>query len=277
MSDKVRIHDLAKKYGMPGKDLAAKLRDFGFSQARSHMSSLDTFEVMQAEGILGANGIVPVNGGEEAIDSEIGGLKIKKKKKKRAADAEAPRSGPEPSPIVDEAPPTGLDFTDVESNEDEGRSEPAVTDAVEDAHAGAATGEPEDGEPSDSQPEQELATGEPGTDSPVAGVPEPGAEDPSAQTEEAATDENPEGTAEKDPGEEALAPSPSDEGGGNEAESEDSAKPKGTVVGFIDPTNFQANEVRRRPESRKLQSRDLVTIHENLRPEIEDQIRGKLF
>ncbi|MDG1983609.1 MAG: translation initiation factor IF-2 N-terminal domain-containing protein, partial [Planctomycetota bacterium] len=57
MSDKVRIHDLAKQYGMPGKDLASKLRDFGFSKAKSHMSALDPFELVQAQGLLEANGI----------------------------------------------------------------------------------------------------------------------------------------------------------------------------------------------------------------------------
>ena len=68
---------------MPGKDLAARLRDCGFSQAKSHMSSLDPFELMQAEGILAANGITPaVTEAELAGGESVGGLKIKRKKKK---------------------------------------------------------------------------------------------------------------------------------------------------------------------------------------------------
>ena len=52
MSDKVRIHDLAKRYGMSGKDLASKLRDLGFAKAKSHMSALDQFEVIRTKGGL---------------------------------------------------------------------------------------------------------------------------------------------------------------------------------------------------------------------------------
>ncbi len=35
---------------MPGSDLAARLRDWGFSKAKSHMSALDDYEVVQAQG-----------------------------------------------------------------------------------------------------------------------------------------------------------------------------------------------------------------------------------
>ena len=49
---KLRIHELAKDYGMAGKDLAAKLRGLGFSQVKSHMTALDEFEVIQVQGIL---------------------------------------------------------------------------------------------------------------------------------------------------------------------------------------------------------------------------------
>ena len=56
LSDKTRIHELAKSYGMPGKDLASKLRENGFVQARSHMSALDSIELLQAKGLLAAIG-----------------------------------------------------------------------------------------------------------------------------------------------------------------------------------------------------------------------------
>ncbi|MEZ6021612.1 MAG: translation initiation factor IF-2 N-terminal domain-containing protein [Planctomycetota bacterium] len=81
MSNKVRIHDLAKRYGMPGKDLASKLRDYGFTKARSHMSALDDFELVQAEGLLQANGIVRSQPAREAKDdSPLPGLLRRKRK-----------------------------------------------------------------------------------------------------------------------------------------------------------------------------------------------------
>ena len=80
---------------MPGKDLASKLRDYGFSKAKTHMSALDDFELVQAEGILQANGIVPVSSqAEEAPpkDEPHGGL-LKRKpgtlRKKTLPDPEA--------------------------------------------------------------------------------------------------------------------------------------------------------------------------------------------
>ena len=114
MSDKIRIHELAKKYGLSGKDCAAKLRDFGFSKARSHMTALDEFEAMQASGLLEANGISPVAGVGGGEDGNVGGVKVKKKlKKKTAGEAEEPTPHEEPAleepaplapPIEDEVP-----------------------------------------------------------------------------------------------------------------------------------------------------------------------------
>ena len=109
MSDKIRIHELAKKYGLTGKDCAAKLRDFGFSKARSHMTALDEFEAMQASGLLEANGIPPVAGGEAGDEGNVGGVKVKKKLKKRTADDAGEPSPepvaadePEPAPVIEE-------------------------------------------------------------------------------------------------------------------------------------------------------------------------------
>ncbi|MFN6195546.1 MAG: translation initiation factor IF-2 N-terminal domain-containing protein, partial [Planctomycetota bacterium] len=38
---KVRVHELAKDYGMQAKDLAKLLRDLGFEQVKTNMSALD--------------------------------------------------------------------------------------------------------------------------------------------------------------------------------------------------------------------------------------------
>ena len=78
---KKRIHELAKEYGLTGKDLAAKLRDRGFSQVKSHMTAIDDVELLQIQGVLEAHGIVPVSAGEdESVESLGGGLILRKKK-----------------------------------------------------------------------------------------------------------------------------------------------------------------------------------------------------
>lgn len=99
---------------MPGKDLASKLRDFGFSKAKSHMSALDPFELVQAQGLLEANGIMPVqSGGGDDEGGDGGGLRLKKRKKVRAdGDGDGPgglsslkkRSKKAPEPEAEPAP-----------------------------------------------------------------------------------------------------------------------------------------------------------------------------
>ena len=103
MSKKVRIHDLAKRYGMPGKDLASKLRDYGFTKARTHMSALDDFELVQAEGLLQANGITPVEAKVEAPSMDAAKSTLLKRKVRRKAPAAEPEaSAPVEAPV--EAP-----------------------------------------------------------------------------------------------------------------------------------------------------------------------------
>ncbi len=88
-SDKVRIHDLAKQYGMPGKDLAAKLKDLGFSKVKSHMSALDPFDLVTAQGVLEAHGIMPVGEGAPAAEAPASaGLKVVKRRKKSSLDGD---------------------------------------------------------------------------------------------------------------------------------------------------------------------------------------------
>ncbi|HIF41061.1 MAG TPA: translation initiation factor IF-2 [Planctomycetes bacterium] len=202
MSDKVRIHDLAKRYGMPGKDLAARLRDCGFSQAKSHMSALDTFELMQAEGILAANGITPSVSEEELNGGEsVGGLKIKRKTKKKKAEETAPDT---PSP-----------------SEPEGSPEEGV-------EAKAAPNDEAQASPESPLEEDAAAPGAPGDDEGDAGVkspaPAPEAEE-GGEAEVAAENQDPEAKQEPQ-AEDAPA----------------STGPRGKVVGFIDPTKFQTSE-----------------------------------
>jgi hypothetical protein len=63
---KVRVHELAKDYGMQGKDLAKLLRDLGFEQVKSNMSVLDDGDLMMVEARLSAHGLKKQPAGAEA-------------------------------------------------------------------------------------------------------------------------------------------------------------------------------------------------------------------
>ena len=130
-------------YGMQGKDLAARLRDLGFGQVKSHMSALDEFEVLQARGILEANGLKPVE--VEGDDSPSGGsdglLLKKKKKKKKAPPQVAPvEESPEaevvePRPAPAEEPQQAEVEAESEAPPVEAAAEPQPAEASEPAEA----------------------------------------------------------------------------------------------------------------------------------------------
>jgi len=262
VSDKVRIHDLAKRYGMPGKDLAARLRDCGFSQAKSHMSALDPFELVQAEGILAANGILP--GAAEAEpepDSSVGGLKIKRKSKKKVKakeDSAEPAQDPAtPAPVAEDAPPAAEETAEETTEGVDGAAAVELTEQTQDAsleedaeiggdlelappvdggESGAEVGEAvlaADSTGAETSDVQDTPSGDETAETPAA-EPAPPEADGQAATQaatEAATGAGTEGAA---------------------------AGPRGKVVGFIDPTKFQSSE-RARPDSRRLKSRDDFT------------------
>ena len=103
---KKRVYDLAKEFGMTGQDLAAKLRDLGFSGVKSHMTALDEFQVLEIRGRLEAYGVVGESHGDGP--GTMGGLKIKRKKKKTIDEevaAEEPpveRKPAKPAPLPEE-------------------------------------------------------------------------------------------------------------------------------------------------------------------------------
>ena len=68
---KKRIHELAKEYGMTGKDLAGKLRDLGFTHVKSHMTALDEFEELSVQGVLEAHGYSRGAAGG-SVESDLG-------------------------------------------------------------------------------------------------------------------------------------------------------------------------------------------------------------
>jgi translation initiation factor IF-2 len=98
VSSKKRVYDLAKDYGMSGQELAAKLREMGFAQIKSHMTALADAELMLIEGRLDAYGFKRAAAGEaasSAAEPELAGL-IVKRKKKRSVEAEPAEGAEEP-------------------------------------------------------------------------------------------------------------------------------------------------------------------------------------
>lgn len=246
MSKKVRIHDLAKRYGMPGKDLAAKLRDYGFSKAKSHMSALDDFELVQAEGLLQANGIAPVEQAGDAAPAEAeekgGGLLKRKRKPARKMPAAEPEpvsaeEAEEPAPAPTTSEPVAAETPQVEAS-----SDPLTT-----AEEPVAEAEP-------SAPAAEEA------DPLAAPVAEAEAETPASEPVAEATAPEPEAVAEEPAHAEVETEAPKEEAS-EEAPQEESGKkasPKGNVIGFIDPSSFQQQQTKGRHQARRLVSRDDV-------------------
>ena len=98
-SAKKRVYDIAKGYGMSGQQLAAKLRDLGFSQVKSHMTALSEFELLEVQARLEAYGIVGESSSQTV--TMVGGLKIKRRKKKTPkpeAELEVTKEEAEPVP-----------------------------------------------------------------------------------------------------------------------------------------------------------------------------------
>lgn len=231
---------------MPGKDLAAKLRDYGFSKAKSHMSALDDFELVQAEGLLQANGIAPVEQAGDAAPAEAeekgGGLLKRKRKPARKMPAAEPEpvsaeEAEEPAPAPTTSEPVAAETPQVEAS-----SDPLTT-----AEEPVAEAEP-------SAPAAEEA------DPLAAPVAEAEAETPASEPVAEATAPEPEAVAEEPAHAEVETEAPKEEAS-EEAPQEESGKkasPKGNVIGFIDPSSFQQQQTKGRHQARRLVSRDDV-------------------
>ncbi|TDJ66330.1 MAG: translation initiation factor IF-2 [Planctomycetota bacterium] len=250
---KVRIHDLAKQYGMSGKDFAHKLRDLGFSQAKSHMSALDEFEVLQAQGILEAHGVIGERAAVPTPQEVTGGLILRKKKKKKKVEPPATEAPGEVEPAATVAQPTPADAPAKLETEEAGTAPPLPEPEQQPeaaTQAGQAVGEP-------SEPVESAPVAETTEVAPVAATVEEGPG--GAETETAP--EAPASTGEPDAAAtpKLEAAEPAVEGAPKKAavKTPESPKPRGRVVGFIDPSSFQAREPQRRTtQSRRLQSRD---------------------
>jgi translation initiation factor IF-2 len=250
LSPKKRVYELAKEYGMSGQDLAAKLRDMGFTQIKSHMAALDDPTLLQVQGALEAHGLVT----ESASRSGLGGpdgLIVRRKKKTTGPTAPAspalPPAAPAPSSHTAGQPggPTTIaepaavagDRIAEEEEPDTFQPEPALPTPIEESI-------PE--EPRIEEPELEVGS---------SLVVETPAEAP-AMDEVALEDAlEPQGEAVSEPEKAEAGAEPGSES--TEAEPK-KRKPGGKVVGFVDLTKLQPAKPRK-SDSRRLRSRDEET------------------
>ncbi|MBK7645412.1 MAG: translation initiation factor IF-2 [Planctomycetes bacterium] len=257
MTQKKRIYDLAKEYGMSGPDLAKHLRDRGFSQIKGHMTALDDFVVLQIQGLLEAEGHTPVQKREGADEGDAsGGLILKKRKKKLSAAAdvgdapadEAPEA-PEPEP----AAPTPVAAVSAPS-------EPPAAPIEEPAPAPA----PVHAEVSTPAPVEVVET-------PASAIVEAPEREPEAAAPlEAAAQAAPAPIAAVEAPVPAAAPAPAPAVAQAPAPATTpaptpAAKPArkagGKVVGFIDLSKIKTNPAPKKEESRRLRSSDDVTLN----------------
>jgi translation initiation factor IF-2 len=303
---KKRIHELAKEYGMSGKELAGKLRDLGFTHVRSHMTALDEFEELSVQGVLEAHGYSRGAGGDSSLEAALGsGVIRRKKKKKKAAITDDP-TGEVDSPAATQVIPgeqTGSpadgDVTgpggpdeepvDIEVSTPEAESQPveAIDEPNEPVTAEVVETAPVKVGSEESEEELLVAPVERVVDTPAPDdVAEPAPteevieeeEEPQAiveeqpkpeVTEQSAATEEP-ANSETEVAEEAPAEElKATEGVGDEK----GVGPAGKVVGFIDLSKIQATP--KKSESRRLRSRDDVLP--DVRPTLRHDSRNNML
>ncbi len=234
---------------MSGQELAAKLKEFGIGEIKGPMSALDEFLLLRVQATLEANGIIAESQAETVVES-AGGLTVRKKKKKKLALApeseEAGASAPTEVEAPSEAPAAiapqageleGVAGQEVAPPADEAvQPEVAAAEAVETAPVVAplrARGDAPVPEFAAAELESpELAQPEPAF---VAGVAPPAVAEPA----EGPAAEEPPGVQQQ----EVVRPA---------------ARRPGKVVGFVDLSKVQSAPSAKRPESRRLRSKDDV-------------------
>ncbi len=255
MTQKKRIYDLAKEYGMSGQDLAKKLRDRGFDWIKGPMSALDDFQVLQAQGLLEAEGRKSATQVESADVG--GGLVLRKKKKKLSlSSGDVDETTPE---AVTTAPRPALPKLEIEPIEDD-EPDPEIMASAPAIEPPPAPPEVSRPIPSAPHPQEIEAEAAPIVERPVEpphvvrvpNVAPPEAPTIAAPAQEtvtaasAATERAPE-VAEPAAAEPPAGAAPA------------SATPRrlGKVVGFIDLSKIKS-QVPKKPESRRLRSKDDV-------------------
>jgi translation initiation factor IF-2 len=270
-SSKKRVYDLAKEYGMSGQELATKLKELGISEVKGAMSALDEFQLLRIEATLEANGIVSASRSASGQESS-GGLTIRKTKKiKKVAPVEVaepeaseeeevaeavaePEEPQAPAPPEEPEPEPEEDFAPVEA----GPAVQATRPPAPALRAPSAPPAPPLPAPSPTAPFRAPRTQEP---APAPPQPAPAAarQSPATTAPVRAPAPAPAVPGPRAPG---AAPKPEAPAAGDE-------KPKilrpavkrraGKVVGFVDLTKVQTTPAAKRPESRRLRSKDDVT------------------
>ncbi len=247
MSKKIRVHELAKEYGLTSQELANKLRDLGITEVKGPQSTLDEFQLLHVEGLLAAHNInrQPT---ADTTTSLAGGLTIKRKKKKlsdidearEAAFAEPAEEAPAP-PVAPTPPAAPASIA------------PPSTPpgAPPTAPIAAPRAEPEP------TPIVEIAPHVPAKSEP-APAPTPVVE-PEIPTEIAAQAQPAPSSNVETP---VVSEAPPVASGGlppvGEVPAKPVRKPLGKVVGFVDLSKMSAPPNKDRAESRRLRSKDDV-------------------
>jgi translation initiation factor IF-2 len=255
---KKRIYELAKEYGMTGQALATKLKELGITEVKGHMTALDEFQLLKVQGTLEANGIVPQASADTSMQTSDG-LTVKKRKKKKKVT---------PADFVDEAARAAEPAPAEEATTPE-EPEPALpTEPVAEAPEPVPEPAPEPEAAPEAEPAPlEAALAEPASkaeDEAMAEQAAPPLEAPTEEVEAPVAQAQPtEQTAQAEPEAGAAPAEP-----GAEAEPEEELQPDvvkpgakrrpGKVVGFVDLSKVQSTTAPRRPESRRLRSKDDV-------------------
>jgi translation initiation factor IF-2 len=272
VSSKKRVYDLAKEYGMSGQDLAAKLREMGFTQVKSHMTALPESDLMLIEGRLDAYGYKRSGGEAESGPADAGGLIVKRKKKRKkpeeseAAPTEELATEEPEAPVAIDEPEAPQAVEPPAPAEPVAGPEPGVAPAeVAPAEVAPAEVAPAEVAPIGVAPAEE-ATAEPAQTAPVAAEAAPA---PTGPEEVVVPEVAPAGAAPTEPEPAspkpaAAAPDAAEEApSGEDAETEGDGsivrpsekRRQGKVVGFIDLSKIQPDRPVRR-ESRRHRSAD---------------------
>jgi translation initiation factor IF-2 len=249
LTQKKRIYDLAKEYGMSGDDLAKKLRDLGFTEVKGRMTALDDFMVLQIQGTLEAHGLIPESQ-KGSAELAGGGLVLKKKKKKLGA-------APEIEKGAEAAPETPAPDSSAPSAPAEPAPSPAPRKALEKKVEKETAPEPAEKREVEAPSVREMRpSAEPAEPEPaeIAALP---AEAIELEPEPAAPE-----AAAAPAAELPAAPSPAASPEAAEAAARGPVAPaapkrQGKVVGFIDLSKIQTTAPKK-AESRRLRSKDDV-------------------
>ena len=236
---------------MTGQELAAKLRDLGFTQIKSHMTALDDFQVLEIQARLEAYGIV---GESTAQETSIGGLKLKRKRKLPAGEDAAEEAEHPPAPAAPaEAPPAPTPAAASAAAAAPPLAEPEAPEAEPVPEPEPVAPSPPVLAPAPGHPVHRHVEPEPLVAGPAATVP---ARPPEPRGGVARVVEEPPAAEEEPTAPAAEAPA-APEGEGGDIVRPSAKRRSGKVVGFIDPAQFQRQQPAR-PESRRLRSSDDV-------------------